>query len=60
MALITLCNHTIISTGTFSWWSSYLANGNVIFYGGWPAKNSTLEKFVNKTDFFLPSWKMIN
>lgn len=60
MALITLCNHTIISTGTFSWWSGYLNKGNVTLYGGWPAKGTNLEKIVNITEYFLPNWITIN
>lgn len=60
IALMTICNHTIISTGTFSWWSGYLNNGDVTRYGGWPALDSNLEKLVNITDYFLPQWRTIN
>ena len=30
LALMSLCNHTIISHGTFSYWSGYFAGGSVI------------------------------
>ena len=30
LALMSLCNHTIISHGTFSFWSGYLAGGLVV------------------------------
>ncbi|KAF0305318.1 Galactoside 2-alpha-L-fucosyltransferase 1 [Amphibalanus amphitrite] len=30
MAAISLCNHTIISVGTFSFWGSYLSGGMVV------------------------------
>ena len=30
LALMSLCNHTIVSHGTFSFWAGYLAGGYVI------------------------------
>ncbi len=30
LALMSLCNHTVISYGTFSFWSGFLAGGTVI------------------------------
>ncbi len=32
MALLTQCNHSIMTVGTFGWWSSYLAGGEVVYY----------------------------
>ncbi|CAK5035198.1 unnamed protein product [Meloidogyne enterolobii] len=61
MAVLSKCNHLIISTGTFSWWSAYLLrtktnNSKIIYFGDWPKKGSLLERIVEKRDYFLPSW----
>ena len=32
LAVLSLCNHTIGSVGTFSWWAGWLAGGEVIMY----------------------------
>ncbi|CAK5087831.1 unnamed protein product [Meloidogyne enterolobii] len=61
MAVLSKCNHLIISTGTFSWWSAYLLqtmknDSKIIYFGDWPRKGSLLERIVKKRDYFLPSW----
>lgn len=56
MATLVRCNHTIMSTGTFSWWTAYLTNGTTIYYSDWPRHNSVMEKMMNKNDYFLNSW----
>ncbi|KAH3835789.1 hypothetical protein DPMN_109153 [Dreissena polymorpha] len=30
MAVLSLCDHTIVSTGTFGWWAAWLAGGTTI------------------------------
>ncbi|VDK43589.1 unnamed protein product [Anisakis simplex] len=56
-ATLVYCNHTIMSTGTFSWWIAYLNQGESIYYDGWPRPGSVLDKSVEKNDFFLKNWK---
>ncbi|TKR96951.1 hypothetical protein L596_010893 [Steinernema carpocapsae] len=57
MALLSQCNETIGSTGTFSWWGSYLAAGENVYYKNWPYKGSMLDKMIKKEDFFLKEWE---
>lgn len=58
MALLAFSDHVIQTVGTFSWWSSWLNKGTVIYYK-WPAKEG---KRLRKTfsadysDYFLPHW----
>ncbi|VDO14243.1 unnamed protein product [Brugia timori] len=56
MATLIRCNHTIMSTGTFSWWIAYLTNGTTVYYNNWPKPNSVLEKMIKKDEYFLNNW----
>ncbi|XP_052094092.1 galactoside alpha-(1,2)-fucosyltransferase 2-like [Mytilus californianus] len=56
MATLASCNHTIITIGSFGWWSGWLAGGEVTYFK-WPAKSgSGFEKRINYTDYFYPGW----
>lgn len=58
MALLAFSDHVIQTVGTFSWWSSWLNNGTVIYYK-WPAKEGgKLRKTFSAdySDYFLPHW----
>lgn len=56
MATLSICNATVLSTGTFSWWISYLSKGPTIYYSGWPREGSDLDRMVVKSEYFLPEW----
>ncbi|VDK75016.1 unnamed protein product [Gongylonema pulchrum] len=56
MATLSRCNHTIMTTGTFSWWAAYLTAGDVVYYKDWPRPNSELDKQMFKQDYFLKNW----
>ena len=45
MAALTLCDHMIISVGSFGFWAGYLNKGEVIFYNG-----------NNQAKYFPPNW----
>ena len=32
LALLTLCDHGVISSGTFSWWAAYLTGEEVVYF----------------------------
>ena len=58
MAILSRCNHSIITTGTFSWWTGWLAEGHVLYYKDYPRNNSRLERSFSpdKRDYYLPNW----
>ncbi|XP_074657234.1 galactoside 2-alpha-L-fucosyltransferase Sec1-like [Tubulanus polymorphus] len=56
LAILSSCDHVIISTGTFGWWAAWLANGTTIYYKDWPRENSTLSRQVSHEDYFPPYW----
>ena len=57
LTLLSLCDHTIMSVGTFSWWAAYLAGGEVIYYRDHKPKEGRLARFYNDSQYFLPHWK---
>ncbi len=58
LAILSKCDHTIMTTGTFGWWASWLAGGQVVYYSNYPRKYSRLERSFSKdkTDYFPPEW----
>ncbi|CAH1797176.1 unnamed protein product [Owenia fusiformis] len=57
LAILSHCDHIIMSTGSFSWWAGWLSGGEVIYYAGWPRPNSELAQRFERFDYFLPQWK---
>src|SRR6218665_2282861 len=56
LAILSMCDHVIMSTGTFGWWAAWLAKGTTIYYRDWPLVGSPLAGEFNQRDFFPPSW----
>ena len=56
LAILSMCNHTIITVGSFGWWGAWLANGTTIYYNNWPRPLSQLEYQTNKEQYFPPQW----
>lgn len=53
MAVLSECEHSIMSVGTYSWWSAMLAQGTVVYYAN---IDRTVHKFFHDDDFFPPHW----
>ena len=56
MCVLSLCDHVIMSVGTFSWWSAWLAGGVTVYYDLWPLPDTWFHSHVSHADYFLPSW----
>ncbi|XP_060587992.1 uncharacterized protein LOC132743491 [Ruditapes philippinarum] len=56
LAAMSLCDHMIISVGTFGWWGGWLAGGSVIYFNGYPKPGSEISKYFVKDDFYPPFW----
>lgn len=56
LAIMSLCDHMIMTIGTFGWWGSWLSGGHVIYYGGYPRAGSKLDKHFVKEDFYPEQW----
>ena len=60
LAILASCNHSIITVGTFGWWGAWLADGQVVYYNGFPPlrpKYFTRKQVQN--DYYLPQWHPI-
>ncbi len=58
LAILSKCDHTIMTTGTYGWWASWLVGGQVVYYSKYPRKHSRLERHFSKdkSDYFPPYW----
>ncbi len=56
LAILSLCNHTIITVGSFGWWGAWLANGTTTYYNRWPRPNSVLQYTTDKAQYFPSHW----
>jgi len=56
LALLSKCDHTVMTTGTYSWWAAFLANGTTVYYANFPRPRSHLAALVRRSEFFHPDW----
>ena len=56
-AVLTLCNHVVITAGTFGWWGGWLSPGTVVYYRDFPRPNSWLATQINREDYYPAHWK---
>lgn len=58
MAVLSRCNHTLMTVGTFGWWVAWLVNGTTVYYKHLFQPGSGLAKNHNNTlaDWVLPHW----
>ncbi|KAL5014866.1 hypothetical protein ScPMuIL_009136 [Solemya velum] len=58
MNILVKCNHTIMTVGTFGWWSSWLNKGTTIYLKNFTTPSSIRwNKFsADKSDYFYPGW----
>ena len=56
LCILSKCNHTIITIGTFGWWAAFLANGETVYKKNSPARDSPLAQGFLLQDFYYPHW----
>lgn len=57
LAIMSLCNHCIITGGSFGWWGGWLANGTVIYLKDFPRPGSQLDKKMDlRQNYYPPGW----
>ncbi|KAM7060194.1 LOW QUALITY PROTEIN: galactoside alpha-(1,2)-fucosyltransferase 1 [Molossus nigricans] len=55
-ALLTQCNHTIVTIGTFGFWAAYLAGGDTVYLANFPLPTSSFLEIFKPQAAFLPEW----
>jgi galactoside 2-L-fucosyltransferase 1/2 len=53
IATLSLCEHSIITGGTFGWWAAYLANGQVVHDKVYPSG-------CERREYYYPPWFLID
>ncbi|KAL3871031.1 hypothetical protein ACJMK2_039055 [Sinanodonta woodiana] len=56
MAMLSFCDHVIITSGTFGWWAAWLAGGEVVYFKGFPRPGSNIDKGMSREDYYPPQW----
>jgi len=56
MAIASLCDHAIITIGSYGWWAAWFANGITITQKNVPRNGSTLSKRLHRDDYYKPEW----
>ena len=56
LALASLCDHMIITVGTYGWWAGWLSGGQVIYYADYPIPGSKIDREFSKEDYYPADW----
>lgn len=56
LCLLSHCNHSIMTVGSFGWWTAWLAGGDVVYYKDWPRVGSQVASHIKPEDYFPPYW----
>ena len=56
MAIMSSCDHAIITAGTFSWWCGWLSKGKVVYLYDFPVLGSRLDMKMIRKEYYLPDW----
>ncbi|XP_053406083.1 galactoside alpha-(1,2)-fucosyltransferase 1-like [Mercenaria mercenaria] len=56
LALMTLCDHVVVTSGTFGWWGAWLSNRTAVYFNGYPRPGSLLDKSFSREDYYPPNW----
>ncbi|XP_064609556.1 galactoside alpha-(1,2)-fucosyltransferase 2-like [Liolophura sinensis] len=56
MAILSLCNHTVMTVGSYGWWSAFLTGGTTTYQIQQTIPGTELDKRFNLTDYMLPDW----
>ncbi|KAH3836831.1 galactoside 2-alpha-L-fucosyltransferase SEC1-like [Dreissena polymorpha] len=59
MAVLSLCDHTIVTTGSYGWWAAWLAGGKTIISKQQARNGSYLSTQFAYPDYFYPDWIII-
>jgi len=56
MAIASLCDHGIITVGTYGWWVGWFTGGVVVTQKNFPTPGSPLLQKLNRQEYYKPEW----
>ena len=56
LAILSMCDHMIMSGGTFGWWASFLSNGTVTYDPLTVRPGSIKFRAINPDEYYMPHW----
>jgi len=56
LAILSACNHSILTVGTFGWWAGWLAGGKTVYYRDFPRLRSSLDTQYRRSDYYPLDW----
>ena len=56
LAMLSSCEHSIITTGTFGWMGARLAGGDVVYYKNFPRPGSKFAQTLTHANYYPPKW----
>ncbi|XP_014668561.1 PREDICTED: galactoside 2-alpha-L-fucosyltransferase 2-like [Priapulus caudatus] len=60
LAVLSSCNHTIMTQGSFGWWAGYLAGGETLYFSDYFQPDARQIKLGFKYEYkYPPHWKYI-
>ncbi|CAD5110725.1 unnamed protein product [Dimorphilus gyrociliatus] len=60
LEILSSCDHTIITHGTFGWWGAFLSNGYTIYIKNYAVENLLFYNITVPEDFFPKDWIGLN
>jgi len=56
MAIASLCDHAIITIGSYGWWVAWFAGGITVTQRNFPTPKSPLLRRLSRYDYYKPEW----
>lgn len=56
LAVLSMCDGVIMSTGSFGWWAAWIAKKTSVFYQEWPRNGSKFYFTFNRGNYFPSYW----
>lgn len=56
LAILSRCNHSIVTSGSYGWWAGWLTGGDVVYYRDYIAPSSDLASQFSPADYYPPAW----
>lgn len=56
IALMTACDHVVVTSGSFGWWGAWLSGGTAVYFSGFPRPGSPQDSRFERDDYYPRTW----